>query len=119
MVEQRFAGGQMFWRSDNSTIYVLPANQAYARFDDTWTDNQPAYTCPDLGPAQTPPTPQRGFGKVWCYYPQVREQLGNAASQEMAAEAVVQEFENGLVFQLKGSETYLLDGRSNDWQRVE
>ncbi len=119
MVEQRFAGGQMFWRSDNSTIYVLPANQAYARFDDTWTDNQPAYTCPDLGPAQTPPTPQRGFGKVWCDYPQVREQLGNAASQEMAAEAVVQEFENGLVFQLKGSETYLLDGRSNDWQRVE
>mgnify|MGYP005847627645 CR=1 FL=1 len=119
MVEQRFEGGQMFWRSDNSTIYVLPADQAYARFDDTWTENQPAYSCPDLGPAQTPPTPQRGFGKVWCHQPQVRQWLGNATSQEAASEAVVQEFESGLIFWLNGGGTYLLENRSNDWERLE
>jgi hypothetical protein len=40
----------------------LPQNQTYARFDDTWDESQPAYSCPDLAPSQTPPTPQRGFG---------------------------------------------------------
>jgi len=62
MAEQSFEGGWMFWRSDTAEIYALPQNQTYARFDDTWDESQPAYSCPDLAPSQTPPTPQRGFG---------------------------------------------------------
>ena len=109
----------MFWRSDTVSIYALPANQPYARFDDTWDDSQPAYACPELGPAQTPPTPQRGFGKVWCDQPPVRAALGNATGGEALAEADVQEFERGLMFQLDGGAVYVLEYGANGWERVE
>jgi hypothetical protein len=119
MVEQIFEGGRMFWRSDLAAIYVLPLDQPYARFDDTWDESQPAYTCPDLGPAQTPPTPQRGFGKIWCAEPALRALLGNATSEEKSFAATLQEFDNGLVFQLDGEDTYILESLSNGWKLVE
>lgn len=119
MAEQLFEGGRMFWRSDIASIYALPANQPYARFDDTWDDSQPAYGCPEFGPSETPPTPQRGFGKVWCNNPSLREALGNATGAETLAEANVQEFEDGLIFQPDGGAVYMLEFGSNGWERVE
>ncbi len=119
MAEQLFEGGRMFWRSDIASIYALPANQPYARFDDTWDDSQPAYGCPEFGPSETPPTPQRGFGKVWCNNPSLREALGNATGAETLDEANVQEFEDGLIFQPDGGAVYMLEFGSNGWERVE
>jgi photosystem II stability/assembly factor-like uncharacterized protein/DNA-binding beta-propeller fold protein YncE len=119
MAEQSFEGGSMFWRADTAQIYVLPTGQTYSRFDDTWDENQPAYTCPDLGPSQTPPTPQRGFGKVWCSQPRVRELLGNATSQEQAFEAALQAFDAGLIFDTPRGAVYILEGQSFKWERVE
>ncbi len=118
MVEQTFEGGWMFWRSDAADIYVIPSVRPYARFDDTWDSSQPTYSCPDLFPSQTPPTPQRGFGKVWCREPLVRKLLGNATSEERLFDAVVQEFDTGLIFRTDEGVTYILESRSNGWERI-
>ena len=119
MVEQGFEGGRMFWRSDDASIYVLPTGQPYARFDDTWDESQPAYSCPELFPPQTPPTPQRGFGKVWCNQPQVRQLLGSATGQERLFEATLETFDGGLIFRTDQGATYMLRSRSNEWEQVE
>jgi photosystem II stability/assembly factor-like uncharacterized protein len=119
MAEQSFEGGRMVWRSDIARIYVLPAGRAYADFADTWNDSQPAYLCPELGPPQTPPTPQRGFGKVWCTESTVRAQLGNATGQERAFDAVLQEFETGLIFSTDQGTTYVLEEGGNAWEHIE
>lgn len=109
----------MFWRSDLAVIYALPSDGPYSRFDDTWDDSQPAYLCPDLGPSQTPPTPQRGFGKVWCDQPQIRQLLGKATSQERPFEATLQTFETGLIFQTDQASTFILESGSNNWERIK
>lgn len=119
MAEQSFEGGRMFWRSDTRDIYVLPWGQPYVRFDDTWDGSQPAYSCPEAAPPQTPPTPQRGFGKVWCNQPLVRELLGNATSGERLVEVTLQEFDAGLIFGTDEGMTYILEARSNGWEQAE
>jgi hypothetical protein len=116
---QPFEGGIMVWRSDTAAIYALPAGQPYGQFTDTWDDSQPPYTCPERGPAQTPPTPQRGFGKVWCQQPTMREQLGRASSPETPLEAVIQDFETGLIIDAPGMGLVVLESRLYGWQKVE
>lgn len=64
--EELFQRGFMFWREDTRQIYVLAAGGTWQVFHDTWTEDQPLYSCPDVAPSQSPPTPLRGFGKVWC-----------------------------------------------------
>lgn len=108
----------MFWRSDTADIYVFPAGQPYARFDDTWEESQPVYSCPDLSPSQTPPTPHRGFGVIWCREPQIREKLGNATSQERPFDATLQEFGSGLIFRTDQRVTYILESQPNSWEQV-
>lgn len=119
MAEQPFEGGLMFWRSSPGLIYALPTGQPYRWFEDTWDPGQPAYTCPDLGPSQTPPTPQRGFGKVWCSQADLRQLLGNAAGEERPFDAAWQEFEHGLIFSTDRGTTYILAGQSYNWERID
>jgi photosystem II stability/assembly factor-like uncharacterized protein len=119
MAEQSFEGGWMFWRGDTSEIYALPLAKPYGRFDDMWDESQPVYSCPELAPSQTPPTPQRGFGLVWCNEPLVREGLGDAASSERLFEATLQEFDSGLIFSTDQGVTYILESQSNGWERLE
>jgi hypothetical protein len=73
--EQPFENGFMFWREDTRQIYVLHSKGTWQVFPDTWTSDQPPYSCPDVAPSQSPPTPLAGFGKVWC------EQLGGPNSE--------------------------------------
>ena len=109
----------MFWRGDTTAIYALPTGAPYARYDDTWNDSQPAYSCPASAPSQTPPTPQRGFGKVWCTQPAVRQALGNATSAERGFAAQVQDFDAGLIFKTDQGITYILESRSNTWEQAK
>jgi photosystem II stability/assembly factor-like uncharacterized protein len=118
MAEQSFAGGLMLWRSDTAEIYALPFDQPYIRLPDTWKASQPEYTCPEEAPSQTPPTPKRGFGKIWCQQPQLRQQLGNATAEEQLVEVTLQEFESGLIFSLDGI-VYILEDQSERWEQVE
>jgi hypothetical protein len=110
----------MYWRSDTRQILVFIRGQLDAQvFDDTWDENQPAYSCPDLAPLQTPPTPQRGFGKVWCNQPMIRQLIGNATSGERLFDAAFQEFDSGLIFETDQGVRYILESESNSWERVE
>jgi hypothetical protein len=90
---QPFENGLMLWRSDTARIYALPNGRPFLRAPDTWDAAQPEYTCPADAPSQTPPTPKRGFGKVWCQITAIRAQLGNAAGQETVMEVHWEEFE--------------------------
>jgi hypothetical protein len=64
---QLFENGWMFWREDRREIYVVYRSE-WSNYLDTWQEGQEdEYSCPETGASsQTPPTPKRGFGKVWC-----------------------------------------------------
>lgn len=119
MAEQQFEGGWMLWRGDTATIFALPFGQLAREFDDSWAEGQPAYSCPELGPAQTPPIPQRGFGQVWCAEPDLRQRLGQATAQERGFSAQLQVFERGLIFANDLGATYILKGFGPGWERLE
>jgi hypothetical protein len=91
-----FANGFMVWRGDTRRVTVFYKDGAWQEFADTWAEDQPEYGCIDAyAPAQTPPTPHRGFGKVWCTQPGVRDRLGAALQDEIGNDRPVQDFENG------------------------
>jgi hypothetical protein len=99
---QYYEHGLMFWRRDNTDIYVLsnvPIEQgqptgAWWRFADLFTGDQP-----DDDPSIEPPAgliePVRGFGYVWRNNGFVREALGWATTQELALDSLWQTFDGG------------------------
>jgi eukaryotic-like serine/threonine-protein kinase len=100
---ERFEGGRMIWRSDNDKIYAVYNNGSWSQYDDIWVEGQPSFTC---GVEQSPPTPQRGFGKIWCTHDRVRNGLGNAVEAEYGVDGTLQNFSNGFILQLTGVRTY-------------
>jgi hypothetical protein len=88
--EQPLAAGVMVWVEAQAYVYVLfddASSPHWAIYHDTW-DGEPM--C-DVGPV--PPgsyQPQRGFGRVWCDEPGVRDRLGWATEPETAYETAVQ-----------------------------
>jgi Tol biopolymer transport system component len=110
-VTENFQRGRMFWRGDNSSIYVLYNSGQWSSHSDTWREGQPAFTC---GTNSSPPTPVRGFGKVWCENSQVRQGLGDATNQEYSITATLQGFANGLVMRAEGRTYVLL--YSGEWR---
>ncbi|MFO7539645.1 MAG: DUF5050 domain-containing protein, partial [Chloroflexota bacterium] len=110
-VTENFQHGRMFWRGDNRSIYVVYNSGRWSSHSDTWRDGQPAFTC---GVNSSPPTPVRGFGKVWCDNSQVREGLGDATNQEYLITAMLQGFTNGLAMRAEGR-TYVFF-YSGEWR---
>lgn len=104
--EEAFERGRMFWRNENQKIYVLYQTGAWQRFDDTWNEHSdPEFTC---GPAESPPTPKRGFGKLWCTRADVRSGLGQAVEEEHGEWVTVQDFVGGGLIVCVPSGTYVL-----------
>ncbi len=89
----------MLWLSWEDQIYVLAPNGAWQAYPDTWSEDDPTFSCNPLGGEPTsPPLPRRGFGKLWCENAGVRDALGMVEVQErLCQHAVIQEFENGRV----------------------
>ena len=111
-----FAGGQMLWRGDTGAIYVLYNDGRWERYDDRWREGDPDYTC---GEAATPPTPRRGFGRVWCDDEAVRAALGAVTADEIGDSAgSVQEFVNGTLILSPDGSTFVLVGETGTWRRV-
>ena len=103
MAEEDFQHGRMFWRKDNDKIYVLYSNGSWERYDNIWRERDPVFTC---GTQSSPPTPLRGFGKVWCTYSDVRQGLGDATNGEWGDYGAVQDFDGGLILQTESGRVY-------------
>jgi len=117
---QSFDRGYMLWRDIIRKIYVLFEDDRAGGLDrghgsaqiyeDTWwptppppADPQNEYTCGVGTPS--PPQPIRGFGKVWCDEPDVKEGLGKATVHEKPAALFVQEFDDGIIIWLEVENT--------------
>jgi hypothetical protein len=116
-----FANGFMVWRGDTRRAYVFYKDGGWQEFADTWAEGQPEYGCIDAyAPAQTPPTPHRGFGKVWCTQPGVRDRLGAALQDEIGNDRPVQDFENGAMVLIpeRGGKPIVLLRDGSKWQEA-
>ena len=108
---QEFQDGYMLWRSDTKKIYVLSYEGAdrgsWQEYDDPWVEGKyPTDIDPDIiPPSEHLKQPKRGFGLVW------REQLGGPKSdigwarmEETGLCAVIQPFEEGVMFRYNPEE---------------
>ena len=111
-----FVGGQMLWREDNAVIYVLTNDGRWAQYDDLWREGDAEFTC---GEPNNPPTPVRGFGRVWCDQTAVRQQLGAATAAEIGdAGGRAQDFVNGMILAAPDGSLFVLVGEAATWRRV-
>lgn len=114
--EQSFENGMMFWSEILEQFFVaVGGNQG------TWyTVNQDQIRSynPD-GPGCKPPTdvpenrlqPMRGFGAIWCDFPDIREDIGWATEQEHGVgQARFQPFENGAMLRSDDGIYYISRG---------
>jgi serine/threonine protein kinase len=108
MAIEEFERGLMIWKIDTRTIYVIPAGGYWRSFRDLYQNGDPDYSCLNLAPSQTPPTPKHGFGRVWCDSEWARTSLGNALVDERGFTDVVQGFEQGFIFRNDQGIVYVL-----------
>jgi hypothetical protein len=105
MAEEDFKRGLMIWRQDTAKIYVLYNDGRWERYDDIWQEGDPEFTC---GMPSSPPTPKRGFGKIWCTYTNVQQDLGAATTAEEGDYGLVQSFYGGSALRTGGGWVYVL-----------
>ena len=94
--EQTFQGGYMFWRQDETYIYVVYNNGTWQGYDDTWTSAEPEWDTmifPPSGYYQ----PKRGFGKVWRDNQNVRNNLQWATTEERGFFGSIQNYDGGMM----------------------
>ncbi|MBN2394255.1 MAG: serine/threonine protein kinase [Anaerolineae bacterium] len=108
VAQEHFERGEMFWREDTDRMLVLYTNGTWTLYHDIWVDGDPTYSCPDSAPQSSPPTPLRGFGKIWCTYVEVRNGLGNATDAERGFTGVIQEFDRGTLLRTDNGQVYML-----------
>lgn len=111
-----FEGGQMLWRGDTDTIYVLYHNGEWDSYPNEWREGDPTYSC---GEESGPATPIRGFGRVWCDNEAVRLALGAVTAAEIGdAASTAQEFVNGTILIAPFGDAFVLVGERGVWRRV-
>lgn len=87
----------MLWLSNEAQIYVLRPDHRWEVYVDSWSEDQPTYSCNPLGVAEdSPPLPRRGFSKIWCSVEGLAEIMGTVPREErLCQHAVIQQFERG------------------------
>ncbi|WP_374685818.1 serine/threonine-protein kinase [Promineifilum sp.] len=110
-----FERGQMLWREDNDAIYVLYNNNTFARFADVWREGDPDFSC---GEPNSPPTPVRGFGRIWCDNQAVRDGLGALTAYEIGDSASSsQDYANGSILIAPDGRAFIFLGHtSGTWR---
>jgi hypothetical protein len=112
-----FEGGQMLWRGDTDTIYVLYNDGRWESYPNEWQQSAQEYSC---GEEASPPTPIRGFGRVWCDHPPVREALGAVTAYEIGDSAsAVQDFGNGTILVAPFGGRFIFINETGMWRRVD
>ena len=117
MARQHFEWGQMLWRKDTDGILAVHDRGIWGAYQNIWFEGDPTYSCPDSAPEESPPTPLRGFGKIWCTYTEVRNGLGWATDGERGFNGTAQDFEQGTILRTDTGDTYVLygDGTWTQW----
>jgi len=113
---ESFERGIMMWRKDASKHYVVANDGGWRVYQDKFQEGDPQYFCPQLAPSESPPTPVRGFGRVWCENADVRQRLGNATDIERAEGMTTQAFDRGLMIDTSRG-VYVLFGDGGWTQR--
>lgn len=112
----------MLWFSEEQQIYVLFPDGRWAVYPDTWTEDQPTFTCNPLGGDEdSPPLPRRGFGKVWCTVEGLIDVMGTVPREErLCQHTVVQRFELGRLLACYEDATirYIRLLNDNTWDTV-
>jgi len=113
IVDENFERGKMMWRGesiDHARALVLFNNGTWKIFQHApFVEGSPEYPCTDSNtPAQSPPTPKRGFGAMWCDIPEIRNGLGNAVDAEREYSGYMQRFNNGFMMQTDYNATFVL-----------
>jgi hypothetical protein len=107
----------MLWRADTDIIYVLYNDGRWESYPNEWRPGDPEFSC---GGPSNPPTPVRGFGRVWCVYPAVGAALGPVTAAEIGDGAgVIQDFVNGTILVSPFGNPFVLVGEDGVWRRVE
>lgn len=115
-VEEPFQNGQMFWRKDTDRIYIVYADGTWQEYGDPWRVGDPQTSCQASPPAGYY-QPVRGFGKVWCDYPGVREKIGWAIDVEREAkDNLIQRFEGGIVIHSPHRSFFAVLYSNGTWQ---
>jgi serine/threonine-protein kinase len=101
IVEEDFQQGKMLWRQalDYGQAIVVFNSGTWAIYQHApYVDGSPEYARVDANtPAQSPPTPRRGFGVMWCDIPAIRTGLGIATDVELGFTGPMQSFARGFM----------------------
>lgn len=112
-----FEGGQMLWRGDKDTIYVLTRDGRWTSYSNEWRAGDPEFSCGETDPLVTP---VRGFGRVWCDHPAVREALGAITAAEIGdSGSTAQEFVNGTILLAPFGDLFVFEGEAGTWRLVD
>jgi hypothetical protein len=124
---QFFERGYMYWWSKGPEgggyIWVIEAHDPgedrgnfWARFDDAWHEGMDEYSC-DEAQVHAPVGPKRGFGKVWCEHPEVRDMVGQAREEERGNNSSsVQFFQGGVMLYSPLDQRILVLFNQGGWQ---
>lgn len=118
--EESFERGFMFWREPIDTAHALVAydHGSWIRYSGApFGPDDPEFACVDaVTPAQCPPTPKRGFGKMWCNFSEIRSGLGNALTCERGFQGTMQDFDHGFMLANDQGQVFVFY-HAGDWER--
>jgi len=124
--EQPFQDGFMFWSQILDIFIVFLGDEDAGKWQLIEKDeiksvsNEPA--CRPLNPPSSPDLvqPIRGFGGIWCDFPEIQEEVGWGIVQEYGVDSnLIQQFENGMILRASNGNTFVLLGRrSGEYRRV-
>jgi hypothetical protein len=124
--EQLFQKGFMFWTQILDVFIVFVGNEQEGEWRlikreefITYSD-EPA--CQPLNPSSSPDLiqPIRGFGGIWCDFPEIQKQIGWGITKEYGIDNdLIQQFEQGMMLRTSNGATFVLLGqKAGRYQRV-
>lgn len=117
VTSQLYDRGQMIWRSDMGTIFVLANSGEVIRFNvQTYGPLPPnPFRIAPLGKVP----PMMGFGKVWANYDEVRAKVGWAIVHEQGHDSIMYNHSNGSIYMQDHSGKLLRVTPQNTWEYVD
>jgi len=128
---QNFERGYMIWfdsPEDPDPVWAAIYNgsarnegsKSY-KFTDTWP-GEPEFWCADAE-ANAPQGPRRGFGMLWCIYPDLRADVGQALDEEVGGPdypgCSVQLFQGGAIAHVPLDSSYWAFIDNGGWYRFD